>query len=76
MATTPSRMTWPEAREYARAGVPVRREAWALTKSLVYVKGAGTTRAVAVIVTSTTTSVVKSADFGELEFKAPDWRVA
>lgn len=69
-------MNFPEARALAKAGVAVRRDAWPITKTLVYSKGPGSVRAVAALVTSGVVTVVKNSDFGQAEFVAQDWRRA
>jgi hypothetical protein len=73
-------MTFPEARELAKAGAAVRREAWPVTRTLIYTAGAGSVRAVAAInnagVSPATLTVVKNSDFGQAEFAAQDWRRA
>ena len=73
-------MTFPNARALAKAGAAIRRDSWAVTKTLSYSMGAGSTRAVAVITNSAvspaTVTVVKNVDFGQAEFAAQDWRQA
>ena len=70
-------MTFPDARALAKAGSAIRRNSWPITKTLSYSRGAGSTRAVAVInnsaVTPATVTVVKNSDFGQADFAAQDW---
>ena len=74
-------MTWWDAEIIARGGVPVRRRAWLAATAtagqrVVYVAGAGTTRAVAVMRNGATETVVTTATWGVADFNADDWEVA
>ena len=44
-----------------------------MTKSLVYSRGAGTVRAVAMLVSNGVVTVVKNSDCGQADFEAQDW---
>ena len=74
-------MTWWDAEIIARGGVPVRRRAWlsvtaTAVQRVVYVAGAGTTRAVAVMRNGAVETLISSASWGAAEFDADDWEVA
>lgn len=74
-------MTWWDAEIIAEGGVPVRRRAWLTATAtagqrVVYVAGAGTTRAVAVMRNGATETVVSASTWGTTEFAADDWEVA
>lgn len=69
-------MTWPQVQAVAKAGSPVRRAAWSGASSgarIVYVAGAGTTRAVAVYRSAGADDVVTAATFAAADRLADDW---
>jgi hypothetical protein len=73
-------MLWFGAAEViAKAGTPVRRRAWLadgglIFKRIVFVSGAGTTRAVAVVRSSgSSEEVVRTTTFSSADFLADDW---
>jgi len=65
--------TWPEVREAAKAGLFVRRLSWPASRTLTFIAGAGTTRAVAIIEESGVRRTVQAADFAPAEFLGTDW---
>lgn len=69
-------MTIQGAITMAKAGVPVKRVGWAADKYLAYEQGAGTTRAVAVIVEAGVMRVVQNDDIQSADFNASDWQAA
>jgi hypothetical protein len=73
-------MKWHgEAEVLAMAGTPVRRRAWLadgglIFKRIVFVSGAGTTRAVAVVRSSGSSETVATpTSFSSADFLADDW---
>ena len=66
-------MTFSAAKALGKAGIPIRRSSWPVTKSIVYSRGPGSARAVAVLVVGGVVTVVKNTDFGPADFEAQDW---
>lgn len=69
-------MIWEDAKPLAQAGRPVRRRAWIGSTGeprIVYVAGAGTTRAVAVYRSAGADDVVTTATFAAADRLADDW---
>lgn len=72
-------MTWWAAEPLAKAGIRVRRRSWladtALSaRTITYSKGAGTARALAVVLASgAQESVITAADFAASDYLADDW---
>jgi len=66
-------MSFDDALAIARLGKPVRRDAWPLTRSLVFSAGQGLVRAVCVLNEGSTTAVLKASDIPAGDRDAGDW---